>query len=139
MWQLIPHGMVPFTEKIEEIIHLTDLFLLDIKHIHPEKCKNLVSFSNEKELAFAKKLSDMGKPMWIRQVIIPSITDNEEDLKMLKDFLSSLKTVEKVELLKYHNMGKFKWDNLGVPYELENIPPATEEDIVRAKKILGIK
>ena len=91
MWQLIPHGMVPFTEKIEEIIHLTDLFLLDIKHIHPEKCKNLVSFSNEKELAFAKKLSDMGKPMWIRQVIIPSITDNEEDLKMLKDFLSSLK------------------------------------------------
>ena len=81
----------------------------------------------------------MGKPLWIRQVIIPSITDNEEDLKMLKDFLSSLKTVEKVELLKYHNMGKFKWDNLGVAYELENILPATEEDIVRAKKILGIK
>lgn len=139
MWQLTLLGMITLTEKIKEIIHLTDLFLLDIKHIHPEKCKNLVGFSNEKELAFAKKLSDMGKPLWIRQVIIPSITDNEEDLKMLKDFLSSLKTVEKVELLKYHNMGKFKWDNLGVAYELENILPATEEDIKRAKLILCIK
>ena len=131
--------MVPITEKIQEIIHLADLFLLDIKHIHPEKCKNLVGFSNERELAFAKTLSELGKPMWIRQVIIPSITDDEEDLKTLKNFLSSLKNVEKVELLKYHNMGKFKWDNLRVAYELENIPPATEEDIVRAKKILGIK
>lgn len=139
MWQLILLGMVPITEKIQEIIHLADLFLLDIKHIHPEKCKNLVGFSNERELAFAKTLSELGKPMWIRQVIIPSITDDEEDLKTLKNFLSSLKNVEKVELLKYHNMGKFKWDNLRVAYELENIPPATEEDIVRAKKILGIK
>ncbi len=131
--------MIDLTEKIKEIIHLTDLFLLDIKHIHPEKCKELVGFSNEKELAFAKYLSNIGKPMWIRQVIIPSITDDKEDLETLRDFLSSLKTVEKVELLKYHDMGKFKWDNLGLPYDLEGIPPATEEDIVRAKRILGIK
>lgn len=131
--------MITLTEKIKEIIHLTDLFLLDIKHINPQKCKNLVGFSNEKELAFARYLSSIGKPMWIRQVIIPSITDDEEDLNTLKDFLSSLQTVEKVELLKYHNMGKFKWDNLGYPYELDNISPATDEDIVRAKNILGIK
>lgn len=131
--------MIDLTEKIKEIIHLCDLFLLDIKHIHPEKCKELVGFSNEKELAFARYLSDNEKPMWIRQVIIPGITDNEEDLETLRDFLASLKTVEKVELLKYHDMGKFKWDNLGLSYDLEGIPPATEEDIVRAKRILGIK
>lgn len=139
MWQLTLLGMVPITEKIQEIIHLADLFLLDIKHIHPEKCKNLVGFSNEKELAFAKTLSKLEKPMWIRQVIIPGITDDEEDLKLLKDFLSSLQTVEKVELLKYHDMGKFKWEKLGVSYELDNIPPATDDDIIRAKKILDIK
>ena len=131
--------MIDITEKIKEIIYLCDLFLLDIKHIHPEKCKKLVGFSNEKELNFAKYLSDTGKPMWIRQVIIPGITDYKEDLETLRDFLASLKTVEKVELLKYHDMGKFKWKNLGLSYELEGIPPATEDDIVRAKEILGIK
>lgn len=132
-------GMVDLNDKIKEIIHLTDLFLLDIKHIHPEKCKDLVGFSNEKELAFAKYLSEQEKPMWIRQVIIPGITDNKDDLEQLKDFLSSLQTVEKIELLKYHNMGKFKWENLGCSYTLENVSPATDEDILRAKEILGIK
>lgn len=132
-------GMVDFNDKIKEVIHLADLFLLDIKHIHPEKCKELVGFSNEKELAFAKYLSEQKKPMWIRQVIIPGITDNKEDLEKLKDFLASLHTVEKIELLKYHNMGKFKWENLGCPYALENVRPATDEDIIRAKEILNIQ
>ena len=72
--------MVSLTNKIKELIDLTDLFLLDIKHIDPEKCKSLVGFSNEKELAFAKYLSSIGKHMWIRQVLIPGYTDNEEDL-----------------------------------------------------------
>lgn len=131
-------GIIDLTDTIKEIINLTDLFLLDIKHINPNKCKDLVGFSNEKELEFAKYLSKNHKPIWIRQVIIPSITDNEDDLKNLKNFISSLKTVEKVELLKYHDMGKFKWQNLGYCYELEGILPATEEDIIRAKKILDI-
>ena len=76
--------------------------------------------------------------MWIRQVVIPSITDNEEDLIALKAFISSLKSVEKIELLKYHDMGKFKWENLGYKYELEDIRPATDEDIKHVKEILGI-
>ena len=131
-------GIIDLTDTIKEIINLTDLFLLDIKHINPNKCKDLVGFSNEKELEFAKYLSKNHKPIWIRQVIIPGITDDEDDLKNLKNFISSLKTVEKVELLKYHDMGKFKWQNLGYCYELEGILPATEEDIIRAKKILDI-
>lgn len=131
-------GMVGLTDDMKKLIDLTDLFLLDIKHIDPKKCKELVGFSNEKELAFAKYLSDNNKPIWIRQVLIPRITDNEEDLLKLKNFIGSLKTVEKVELLPYHTMGKFKWSKLGVKYELDDIPDATQNDIDRAKKILGI-
>ena len=131
-------GMVGLTDDMKKLIDLTDLFLLDIKHIDPKKCKELVGFSNEKELAFAKYLSDNNKPIWIRQVLIPRITDNEEDLLKLKNFIGSLKTVEKVELLPYHTMGKFKWSKLGVKYELDDIPDATQNDIDRPKKILGI-
>lgn len=131
-------GMFSLTDKLKELVSLTDLFLLDIKHINSEKCKELVGFSNEKELEFARYLSSIKKPMWIRQVIIPTITDNENDLLKLKEFLQSLSSVEKVELLKYHNMGKFKWEQLGYKYDLENIPNATDEDIKRAKEILGI-
>ena len=131
-------GMVSLTDKIKEVINLTDLFLLDIKHIDPKKCKDLVGFSNEKELNFAKYLSDNNKHIWIRQVLIPGYTDDEKDLVKLKDFISTLKTVDKVELLPYHSMGKFKWNRLGFNYELENVPEATSYDIDRAKKILGI-
>lgn len=138
MLQLILLGMVDLNEKIKEIIHLTDLFLLDIKHIDPKKCKELVGFSNEKELNFAKYLSNINKPIWIRQVIIPGITDKKEDLETLKSFLASLQTVKKIELLKYHDMGKYKWENLGQPYHLEGIRPATDEDIALAKQILEI-
>ena len=131
-------GMVTLTDKIKELIDLTDLFLLDIKHINPEKCKNLVGTSNEKELAFARYLSDLGKSMWIRQVLIPGYTDDENDLINLKNFITSLKTVEKVEILPYHTMGKYKWYDLGLKYELEDVREATVEDIKRANKILGI-
>ena len=116
----------------------TDLVLLDIKHINPEKSKDLIGFSNEKELAFAKYLSDHNIPIWIRQVIIPGITDSKEDLLELKNFISSLKTVKKVELLPYHNLGKHKWDTLGFEYKLKDVRTANDEDIKIAKDILGI-
>ena len=132
-------GMVEITEPIKELLSLTDLVLLDIKHINPEKSKELVGSSNEKELAFAKYLNDNNIPIWIRQVIIPEITDNEEDLLELKTFISSLKTVKKVELLPYHNLGKHKWENLGFEYSLKDTKAATSQDIERAKKILEIQ
>lgn len=131
-------GMVDLTDTIKEVLSLTDLVLLDIKHINPDKSKDLVGFTNEKELAFAKYLSDNNIPIWIRQVLIPGITDNEEDLLSLKEFISSLKTVERVELLPYHNLGEHKWKELGYDYSLKDIKPATSKDIERAKKILGI-
>lgn len=116
-------GMFKLTDTIKELIDLTDLFLLDIKHINPEKSKELVGISNELELNFARYLSNINKPVWIRQVLVPDITDNEEDLLALKDFLSTLKNIEKIEILPYHDLGKFKWEDLGLDYPLERYTP----------------
>lgn len=131
-------GMVSLTDDIKTLLSLTDLVLLDIKHIDTNKCKELVGTGNEKELEFARYLSNNNIPMWIRQVLVPDYTDDEKDLLKLKDFISSLKTVDKVEILPYHDMGKFKWKKLNIPYELESIRPANSEDVKKAKKILGI-
>ena len=131
-------GMVDLTDDIKELLSLTYLVLLDIKHINDEKSKCLVGFSNKKELEFARYLSDNNIPLWIRQVIIPGITDDENDLLELKNFINSLKNVQKVELMPYHELGKFKWENLGIKYELEGVPSATSKDIERTKKILEI-
>ena len=131
-------GNLELTEDIKEVIDLADLFLLDIKCINEEVCKDLIGFSNKKELAFAKYLSENNKKMWIRQVLVPGYTDKKEDLENLKKFIKSLKTVEKVEILPYHDMGKHKWEELGLKYELENVRIPTEEDVENAKKILGI-
>ena len=131
-------GSFPLTDKMKKIIDLTDLFLLDIKCINDDICKDLVGVSNKLELEFARYLSDINKPVWIRQVLVPGITDHEEDLLKLKDFLASLKNVKKVEILPYHDLGRFKWENLGCNYELEDVPNATTEDVARAKKILSL-
>lgn len=131
-------GNVDLTDDMKKLIDLTDLFLLDIKCINDEICKKLTGVSNKKELAFAKYLSSTNKPTWIRQVIVPTITDRTEDLLALKDFLSTLTNVEKIELLPYHDLGKSKWIKLGLKYELENIRVANNNDIEYAKRILGI-
>ena len=131
-------GMIEITDTIKELLSLTDLVLLDIKHINPKKCKNLVGFSNEKELAFAKYLNDNNIPIWIRQVLIPGYTDSEEDLLELKKFINSLNTVQKVELLPYHNLGEYKWKELKFDYALKDVRTANADDIKRAKNILNI-
>ena len=131
-------GMVKLTEPVKELLSLTDLVLLDVKHIHPDKCKELVGFSNEKELSFANYLNEHSIPVWIRQVLIPGITDNKTDLLKLKEFIESMDNIQKVELLPYHNLGKQKWEALGLEYSLKDVRPATQEDVERAKKILEI-
>lgn len=131
-------GSFDLSYDIKKLINLTDLFLLDIKCIDDEKCIELTGVSNKKELNFAKYLSNIGKPMWIRQVLVPGITDNEQDLLKLKEFISSLKTVEKVEILPYHDLGKFKWEKLDLNYPLEGYKTASTDDVKRAKEILVI-
>ena len=131
-------GNVALTEKVKKLIDLTDLFLLDIKCINDDICKDLTGVSNKKELEFAKYLSDNNKKMWIRQVLIPQITDNENDLKELSKYLKCLNGVEKFELLKYHDLGRFKWENLNLEYPLARYRTANEADVKRAKEIMQL-
>ena len=131
-------GMFGITDKIKQIVDLTDIFLLDIKSINDETCKNLTGFSNKQELEFAKYVSEKNKRLWIRQVLVPGITDKKEDLLQLKKFLDSI-NVEKFEFLPYHKLGKYKWEKLGLSYELEDVRTANNDDVKRAKKIMNIE
>ena len=132
-------GIIKINDKIKELINLTDLFLLDIKCINDEICKDLTGVSNKLELEFAKYLSDNNKDIWIRQVLVPGYTDNTNDLYDLKQSLDTLKTVKRIDILPYHDLGKFKWENLNLKYPLEGVRTANNEDVAKAKKILGIK
>lgn len=129
-------GIIDINERVKKLIDLTDLFLVDIKCINDEICKNLVGHSNKKELEFIKYLDSLGKEIWIRQVIIPTITDKEEDLYKLRDFINSINSITKVDLLPYHDLGKFKWAELNEKYDLEGIRNADNCDIEKVKKIL---
>lgn len=131
-------GSLPINDDIKELLNFTDLVLLDIKHIVDEKAKVLTGMSNKNNLTFAKYLSDNNIPVWIRQVIVPGYTDDEKDLLLLKDFLSTLTNVKKIELLPYHDLGKFKWKEMNLVYPLEGVRTATNDDINRVKKILEI-
>ena len=131
-------GSVIINDNIKELLKYTNLVLLDIKHINNDKCINLTGSSNKNTLTFAKYLSDNNIPIWIRQVLVPGITDDKDDLLELKNFISTLKTVEKIELLPYHGMGKYKWENLGLKYPLDGVKQGNSDDIKRAKEILGI-
>ena len=131
-------GMFTITDKIKQIVDLTDIFLLDIKSINDETCKWLTGSSNKLELEFAKYINEKNKRIWIRQVLVPGITDKKEDLLKLKDFLKTI-NVEKFEFLPYHNLGKYKWEKLGLPYELEDVRVANHKDVERAKKIMEME
>ncbi len=120
----------------ERLLAVTDLFLLDIKHIDDEKCKALTGKSNAHTLAFAKFLSEKGKATWIRQVLVPALTDDEEDLLATRAFIDSLKTVERVEVLPYHTMGAVKYEKLGIPYPLQGVEAPSKERVAYAKRIL---
>ena len=126
----------PFFSKFEELMKYTDLVLLDIKEIDEEKHKKLTGHTNANILDMARVLSDMGKPMWIRHVLVPERSDVDEDLYKLRAFIDTLDTVERVEVLPYHTLGVFKWENLGIPYTLEGIEPPTKDRVENAKAIL---
>ena len=127
----------PFFGKFNELMKYTDLFMLDIKHIDDEEHKKLTGQTNKNILDMAQYLSKNGKKMWIRHVLVPGITTDERYLKQLREFIDTLKTVDRVEVLPYHTLGVFKWNELGIPYQLEGVKPPTEEQIECAKRILN--
>jgi pyruvate formate lyase activating enzyme len=126
----------PFFPKFERLMKSTDLVLLDIKHIDAEKHRWLTGHGNENILDCARYLSDIGKPVWIRHVLVPGITDDEESLRRLRAFLDTLYNINKVEVLPYHTLGLFKWQQLGIPYTLSDVPTPTAEQVAKALQIL---
>lgn len=125
-------------EKFNELIKYTDLVLLDIKHIDDNEHIKLTGKSNKNVLKFAKYLSDNNIHMWIRHVLVPTITLNDEYLIKTKEFIDTLKTVDKIEVLPYHTMGINKYKNLGIPYRLEGIETPSKEEVRHAKYLLGV-
>lgn len=125
-------------KQFNQLMQYTDLVMLDIKEMNPERHKVLTGQGNENILDMARYLSAMRKPMWIRHVLVPERSDFNEDLTALHDFIKELTSVEKVEVLPYHTMGIFKWENLGISYPLKGIAPPAAERVKNADKILEV-
>ena len=134
----------PFSRKdgrfsaFEALMKYTDLVLLDIKHIDNDAHKRLTGSENENILDCARYLSDIHKPVWIRHVLVPGINDDDESLHRLRSFIDTLSNVERVEVLPYHALGVYKWEQLGIPYKLTDVKPPTEESVLHARKILTV-
>ncbi|WP_018658781.1 pyruvate formate-lyase-activating protein [Allofustis seminis] len=127
----------PFYSKYEELMKYTDLVLMDIKHINDKFHRYYTGASNQSILEMAKDLSDRGKSMWIRHVLVPEYSDFDEDLEALSQFIKNLDHVDNIEVLPYHTLGVYKYKELGIPYRLEGIEPPTQERIDNANKILN--
>ena len=128
----------PFFSAFENLLPLTDLFLLDLKQIDDARHRALTGVSNESALALARFLSERGVRMWIRHVLVPGWTTGEDDLRRLADFIAGLKTVDRVEVLPYHAMALHKYEELRLPYRLGDTPAPTAEEIARAEEILRV-
>lgn len=119
-------------EKADKLLRYTDLVLLDIKHIDRDKHMDITGVPNDKTLRLAQHLSDMKIPTWIRYVLVPGLTDDEEDIENLARFVSGLSSVERVEILPYHIMGVNKWEKMGYHYTLKNVNPPSQADVAKA-------
>lgn len=126
-----------FIKYLDQVLELTDLVLLDLKHIDPKEHKTLTELSNGHILDMARYLDEKNIPVWIRHVLVPGGSDNDEYLHQLSDFIDTLNNVEKIEVLPYHQLGVYKWEKLGLEYPLENTEPPTEDRIQNAENILN--
>ena len=122
--------------QFDRLLKYTDLVLLDIKHINDEEHKKLTGFSNKNILDFALYLSDKNIPIWVRHVVVPTITDDEKYLKALGKFLANIKSLKALDVLPYHNMAISKYENLNIDYPLKNISPLTKEEAMKARQII---
>ncbi len=128
-------------ERFDRLMQVTDLFILDLKQIDRKKHKELTGWANDNILDLAVYLAIHRKKMWIRHVLVPGITTDEEDLRKLRSFIDRLREidpecVDRVEVLPYHTMGIAKYEKLGIAYPLEGVEPPTKEQIQTAEEIL---
>lgn len=128
----------PFYSRFVELMKYTDLVMLDIKEWDSDRHKALTGHPNENILEMARWLSDHGKDMWIRHVLVPGLTDDQAAMAATGEFIKGLKTVRRVEVLPYHTLGLFKWEKLGIPYTLDGVPTPTDEQVAKAEELLGV-
>ena len=126
----------PYFQKFQKLMEVTDLVMLDLKHMDEEQHRMLTGHTNRNILELADYLSDIGKPVWIRHVLVPQRSDEDVYLNRLRDYIRTLHNVERVEILPYHTLGIYKWKELGLTYSLEGIEPPTKERIENANQIL---
>lgn len=123
-------------ERFDKLMSVTDLVLLDIKHIDPQGHKDLTGQPLEPILDFARYLDAKAVPVWIRHVVVPGITYEQNELYRLGRFLGTLNNIKALDVLPYHDMGKVKYKNLGIPYPLEETRPLTQEEARAAKQVI---
>ncbi|MGN0497957.1 MAG: pyruvate formate-lyase-activating protein [Acutalibacteraceae bacterium] len=128
----------PFFSKFNELLKYTDLIMLDLKHIDSKDHKDLTGFDNENILDLAQYLSEKNEPVWIRHVLVPGINDDDFSLNKLHKFIKTLKNVQRVEILPYHNLGEFKYEDLGIKYPLAGLRSPSKESIANAQRLLHI-
>ena len=128
-------------EEYEVLLSVTDLVLLDIKHMDPEEHKKLTGHSNEAVFAFFEFLAEKQIPVWVRRVAVPGRTDSKEELLRLGEYIGGFSNVKAVDVLPYHTMGLVKYKAMGIPYPLEGVPQETKEEAVRVREkiIEGIR
>ncbi len=124
-------------ERVRELLQYTDLVLMDIKQGIESKHKALTGVSSEKIKAFALYLSEKGIPVWIRYVLVPGYTDGEDDLAAAAAFIGQLRNVEEIDVLPYHSMGEYKWEEIEEEYALRGVESPDKEQVERAKEILS--
>ncbi|MDJ0895309.1 MAG: pyruvate formate-lyase-activating protein [Alphaproteobacteria bacterium] len=117
-----------------QLMQDVDLWLLDIKSFDPEIHKNVTGVDVQPVLDFARRLSDEGRTMWVRFVLVPGLTDDVDNVEGLAEFVSTLNGVERVEILPFHKMGEYKWEQMGLEYKLKKTLPPTPELIARVRK-----
>lgn len=122
--------------EFDELMSVCDLVMLDIKHIDSAEHKKLTGHGNENILNFARYVSESGTELWIRHVVVPGITDRRVDWYTLGRFLAELPTLKAVDVLPYHDMGKTKYERLGLDYPLEKTPPLDPSVAAEAKKVI---
>lgn len=124
------------TQKIDLLLEHTKLVLLDIKHIDNDEHIKLTGHSNINILKFAKYLDSKNIPVWIRHVVVPTITDNKVYLEQLGKFLSELKNIQALDILPYHTMAITKYEKLEIDYQLKNIPPLSKSEAIEARNVI---
>ena len=129
-------GQSPYNDKLDALMAVTDLVLLDIKHIDPLGHRELTGHDNSGILAFAKYLEEKDIPVWIRHVVVPGITDDPVQLSRLGAFLATLNNVKALDVLPYHVLGVSKYKDLNIPYPLADTPAATQQQAKEAKRII---